>query len=466
MRSGSIFRRFVSLPKHHYFVAAGLAGAIGAGTWFLVSNLPIEYISSALLSYDSGNHLASDHQAGDADVPVVRVAEAVLTPAVLKKIAGNVHFPAGARPGPYDSNVPLETAPYGSSVQLFRSHFDLEQSAPGLLQVTFRADDSTLVSASTKALSEALVTWVAPPVAPPAPAINTPTPPVPDPADGLRAVANEKPVSDVAQMSSIQSAGAPASGPKMSPAVLHSGAASGVISQRRIAKLDDDLATLELQQRSLDRTIANLVKRKPVTGSSSASNAENSATRRVEFSKQIAELRALRASLISEEDQKKKQIADLKDEAATKPSEASDETSPPSVVSHPAENVAEGASKQPAPSQSATPGTGQTLSVVVPVSYTGDPSGFIPHGSFSVLEWGASPLPVADKQKPLLMGAGMATAAAVAIFYLMTMIWRFAPISEPAALRRALRGDAEYFGAVSGTPVNSGSSIHLTERVS
>lgn len=464
MRSGSIFRRFVSLPKHHYVVAAGLAGAIGAGTWFWVSNLPVEYISSALLSYDSGTHLAPDHQTGDADVPVVRVAEAVLTPAVLKKIVGNVHFPADASPGPYESNVPLETAPYGSSVQLFRSHFDLEQSAPGLLQVTFRADDSTLVSASTKALAEALVIWVAPPVAPSAPAINTPAPPVPDSTDGLRAVANEKPASDVT--SSIESTATPASGPKMSPAVLHSGAASGGISQRRVAKLDDDLATLELQQRSLDRTIANLVKRKAAPSSSSASNAESSATQRANFSKQIAELRALRASLISEEVQKKKEIADLKDEATTKPSEASDATPPPSAVSHPAENVAEAASRQTAPSQSATPGTGQTLSVVVPVSYTEDPSGFIPHGSFSVLEWGASPLPVADKQKPLLMGAGMATAAAVAILYLMTMIWRFAPISEPAALRRALHGNAEYFGAVSGTPVNSGSSIHLTERAS
>jgi hypothetical protein len=92
----ALLRRLVRVPLRHLLLASGIGLAIGIGFWVWSSQLPINYVSSALLSYETPHRLLDAATPPDSQAPTVRIAESVLTPAELLKIATQLQFVANA----------------------------------------------------------------------------------------------------------------------------------------------------------------------------------------------------------------------------------------------------------------------------------------------------------------------------------------------------------------------------------
>ena len=412
------------MPLGHIFLASCIAVSVGVGFWYRSSKLPVDYVSSALLSYEEPQHLQTDSQAKDADSPIVRIAESRLSPSVLLKVADRVQFPNDGARGRYSTGASATDAGARARSEAFRSHVGLTEPAPGLLQVTFRGANAGLVFRSTNAIAGVLAAWTA-----------TPAPP-PHPSDSAVAKSIAAPQAPL----HMSAAPAPAPAVQIRPDTPEQQPGAENLLHRA-AGLEENIATLALQQRNLERDIADLLKQRD--GLSSASAADHA--RRAAITSQLGELRSLRETLMEQRESQLEQVQGLKARAAAL------RTSTPA----------------PAP---ADPTSSTTPSVAIANSHPSAPSPPVEvqrveatstqqtwGGSFTIIDRAQAARLVTDDRKKVLLWAGLGVAFASAVFYLALVAWRYRPISDPNTLRRLLSG-AKYFGAVAGNPIAEKSS--------
>ena len=423
MQLASLFRRTAAaVPVRHIFLALCIAVSVGVGFWYRSSKLPVDYVSSALLSYEEPQHLQTDSRTKDADSPIVRIAESVLSPPVLLKVADRVRFPSDGPGGPYGTAASAADVGANPRSEAFRSHFSLTEPAPGLLQVTFRGADAGLVTGSTNAIAAVLAAWVAQPAHSPSPSVSGAAKPIAAPQAPLHVSPAPPPAVQIRPDASARKPEA--------EILLH-----------RAAGLEENIATLALQQRNIERDIADLLKERD--GVSSGPAADHA--RRAAINSQLGELRSLRETLIEQRETQSEQVQSLKAQAAalrtsvTAPA-AADPTSSPTPP------VAITSSHDHAPSP---PVNVQRADATSTQQAWG--------GNFTVIDRAHPARPVGDDRKALLW-AGLGVAFASAVFYLALAAWRFRPISDPNTLRRVLSGNAKYFGAVAGNPITEKSS--------
>jgi hypothetical protein len=437
MQLAPLVSRAAVVPARHLFLALCLAAALGSGFWLWSRLLPVEYVSSALLSYESPHNFLSHTSTAESDVPTVEIAESVLSSEVLLKLADQVQFEPGQTTGPGGKSA----APNGSDDSAragdFRSHLDLAQPAPGLLQVTYRGTDSKQVPAATNAVAGALAAWVPKPV-------KTSV----DVGAGTRL-----PVRSADRGSARHLDATVHSTPSAtSPAV--SGSAGGQVQdprsraaelQRHAATLQENIATLVLQQQGIEHRIDDLItEEKNLEGNLSPfptdAATEADRARLAAVVKQLGPLRLMRATLVTEQEDEKKQAQSFKAEALAvlsgRPIPLPTAPLPPAAPS--AISGEDAAQPQSAGLLNADQGS------------TKQPNW---QGTFTVVAWGEKPLPLGDERKRLLICAGAASAIALATIYLSLAAWRFRPVSDLASLRKVLPGDVKYFGSVSGNPI-------------
>jgi hypothetical protein len=444
MSPGFLLRQSAAVPVRHLFVALGIGAALGAGFWYWSLHQPVDYVSTALLSYESPHRFLADSAPAEAETPTVRIADSILSPAVLRRLADQVRFAADApaqASGNASGNAASGDFQSGDArVESFRSHFDLAQPAPGLLQVTFRGQDAKQVPAATNALAGALAAWVA---QPPSAAANG------HGAGMVPLSASAAPSNKVA--SPLEAVRAPAPQPPTAMRVTgpaQDGKRAAAELQRRATVLDEDVATLELQRHGIDRQIGERAgEEKDLENALPRAAASPSAdrTRLAAVVKELARLRLLHGSLVTDEESEKKQAQSLRARAAVlRNSPAPVEAAAPAAPRLPVPPAARPANRLPAPS-SAAPSPAATE----------QPQW---QGSFTVIAWGEKPIPVGDERKVTMLWFGGAAAIVGALIYLVLIAWRFRPVSDLAALRRALPGGAKYFGAVAGGPLAEKSS--------
>jgi hypothetical protein len=441
----ALFRRFAGIPVVHFVFAIGVAAAVWLGCWLELRALPVEYTSSALLSYQVPHQFLAERSPGDPEIPVLRIAESALTPATLLYVADQSHFA-------FDSGL----QPSSARAVSFRSHIDLEQPAPGLLQVTFRGGDEKQVGFAANALAGALAAWVPKPASAPVSAVAPKPAPLPHPAP-VRTSVTPKPVTP-------QSSVGPAASPAQPPTAAAKKKAAEL--QRQAAALQENLATLLLQQQSIEaRILARIAEEKKLERAASKSSpasrleaAPPAAAREqlAGITRDLDSLRALRATVVTEEMTEKRQAQSYRAEAGALLSSAPASTPPP-AVSAPAD--ASAATPPPASTEVIVP-VATTPAIAVDTPAAADPLNSSDdaqqptwQGSFSVLTWGETPHPLGDDTRKFLRWGIAGLAALVFLAYLGLVAWRFRPVSTPASLRHVLPSGVKYFGSVAGSPI-------------
>jgi hypothetical protein len=450
MQLAPLVSRAALVPVRHLSLAVCLAAALGSGFWLWSRLLPVAYVSSALLSYETPHNFLADTSTPESDVPTVDIAETILSPAMLVKTADQVQVESGQTVNGAAPTSGVDNA----RAEDFRAHLDLVQPAPGLLQVTYRGTDVKDVLAATNAVASALAAWTPKPVKTPADSPAGMSSPVRPPDPGLTRHSDTTVHSDTtghAAPTPIQSAtgglgGGPVQGSRSSAAQL----------QHRAAMLKENVATLVLQQQGIDRRIAGLVaEEKSLEGSLSpfptdaATEADRS--RLATVVKQLGPLRLMRGTLATEQESERKQAQELTSEASAVLN--GHQTSLPAAVTPPPAPAAisrddQASSAAAAPPQNVHPADADRSSTKQPTW----------QGTFTVVAWGEKPLALGDERKRLLICVGAASAIALASIYLSLAAWRFRPVSDLASLRKVLPGDVKYFGAVSGSPIVEKSS--------
>jgi hypothetical protein len=494
----ALLRRAVHVPLRHLLVASGMLVVVSGGFWIWSLSLPVDYVSSSLLSYETPHHFLAVGLPPDADAPTIRIAQSVLSPATLAKLADQVHFNADSESiddRPKNQNAAV------AKLDNFRSHFDLSQPAPGLLQVSYRGRDQKQVEASTNAVASTLSAWV--PQAPVAPS------PAADPnarvlPSALIAVAPSVAPAIAAPVSASEDSAPPTAAQKRKAAEL----------RRRADVLDENVATLALQQQGIEGRIQKLLTEKKglehPAGSTSSSTDKDpsivSARQQVErqlatarkrlkelsqsyaddfpdvqaikdrvtileqrlaalppvpaahpapdaasrvnqprlaaIAKSLAPLRALRATVDTELEEKRKDVQNLRAQAVASLHSQTASTQvaivPPPVVPAPA-MVANHIDPAPAPAD--------TLTVKDAAQHP------VWLGHFTVLSWGEKPHPVEDDSRQMLMWIGLAAALLIAAAYLALAGWYFRPVTHLASLQEGLPSDVKYLGAISGGPL-------------
>jgi hypothetical protein len=387
------------VPVRHILFAVSLGAAVASGSWFWSRSLATDYVSSALLSFETPQQFLSGSAASRTDESTVRIADAVLSPPVLEKLAAQLRFASDASP----------TASGRSASEDFRAHFELTQPAPGLLQVTYRGNDERQVAASVNALAVTLAAWNGLPDGPPPATRETAGP---------------------SQVGAVLAASVPLSVPHepRSGAIL-----DAVQRKHRLATLTENSATLALQQQSIEHQISVLNQEKRDLEASPSGGTSNTLRERVE----LAKLRELRAEIIAERQGNDQQIQKLRSQLEGDlqnplPAAASPQRTPVLVptahaeaapVNHPP--AADAVAKRP-PSE----------------------------GSFSIVDGGEKPHAVGDQRKLMLLWLGIGAAISLTALYLVLMAWRYRVVRDLASLRRAIPRGATYLGAVAGSPLS------------
>jgi hypothetical protein len=464
-----------------------MGATLGLGFWLWSHTLPVDYSSSALLSYETPHHFLAGNVGPDSEAPTVHIADSAFSPEVLLKIADQVRFMPGS------SNPGNQRAASIRNVS-FRSHFDLSQPAPGLLQVTYKGRDPKQVEASANALASALVAWVAKPPQ----ATSAPNPPVPStlPAAPPNVPKVEEPIQAAVVPDAEQHAG-PTREQKRKAADL----------RRRADVLDENLATLALQKQTIEGQIQKLLVderklKRPSSTSEGTLPDGNSARRQLEgeltiakkrlaelrqsfadgypdveamkervavleqrvtalsqitppapavhiiqqrnraLAKNLSELRALRKTVDSEEESDQRQSQALRERADALLQAAVPESAQPAIVVVPVN-----------PGRQA-----RVADITAPASSEAAPSSPLWLGHFTVLSWGDKPRPIGDDGKQILVWLGAAAALALAGMYLALAAWRFRPVTNLASLQNGLPDDVKYYGAISGCPLTEISS--------
>jgi len=501
MSPGSLIRHFAVVPVRHLFVALGIGAALGGGFWYWSRHMPVDYTSTALLSYESPHRFLADNSGAEPEPPTVRIADSILSPAVLRTVADQVQFaPDVSAAG---NAAPGSAASGDARAESFRSHFDLAQPAPGLLQVTFRGRNAKQVSAATNALAGALAAWVPKPAGNDEAGAGTASPPASAAAPVNNAASPPKPV--------VTPAPAPVRAPAPQPAApAHDPRRAAAELMRRAATLDEDAATLDLQRQGVDRQIGELAGEEkglenalprftpesdpryaavrqlqgklaaakkhledlrqrytdaypdvqtgkenvaaleqqlaamPVVRPAAPPSADQA--RLAAVVRELARLRLLHGSLLADQESEKAEAQGLRARAAV-------------LRNSPA--PAEVAAPSPAPAPVAVPPPAPTAAppqpaAAAPIAEPGEQPKW--QGSFTVVAWGEKPVPLGDERKVAMLWAGLAAAVVAAAIYLLLTAWRFRPVSDLATLRRVLPGSAKYFGAVAGSPCTEKSS--------
>jgi hypothetical protein len=424
MQIGVILRQSASVPARHLLVTFILGSTLASGFWLWSRRLPIDYVSSALLSYENPHHFLSSGASAQPDTPTVQIADSILPPPVLKRLADQLHF--AARPARTES--PEEQS--GD----FRSHFELIQPAPGLLQITYRGNDEKQVTASVNALAGVVAAWVPKP-----PESTSPANPLVAPVSKQTVTPSKAPapISLSATASSTSPANALAS-------------PEAAVLRHRIVELSENSATLALQRHSVDHQISDLLQEKqrlqsertsPTSDSRVAarppgSGASVSATGLSVVIKNLAQLRMVRATLVAEEESNEEQLQKLRTQAAAGAGSAA----VPVPIATPRASDMSPAKNQP----------------TVPKANAAPIQSW--QGSFSVVAWGEKPHPLGDDQRRMLLWLGIATSIVCALLYFAFAAWRFRAVQDLSSLRAAMPRDTKYLGAVAGSPLTGKAS--------
>ncbi len=490
----ALLRRLVRVPLRHLLLASGIGLAIGIGFWVWSSQLPINYVSSALLSYETPHRLLDAATPPDSQAPTVRIAESVLTPAELLKIATQLQFVANASS---DSGGSLNAS--SVDVKSFRSHYALSQPAPGFLQITYRGQDLRQVEASINTLASTLAAWVP---APPAPAVAA-VDPVLKPAPPEPSKPAIQPAAAVPAQLAVLSDAEPTTAQKRKAAEL----------RRRADVLDENVATLALQRQTFDSQILKLVTEEkglkrsaaPAAGASDKDSTRRQLETQLATAKQrLKELSQSYGDDYPDVEAVKARVTSLEQRLASLPPASSARPADSAAHANPAANQAVNQNKIAAihkslaqlrglsamvtteweadkkqveslRSQAATVLQSQTVSRVSAVSQPVAPAASVSAsavpqvhatpaaqsaaqnpiwlGHFTVLSWGGIPRSMGDGGRQRLIWLGVAAGLAFAAMYLTLAVWRFRPVTNTASLPSELPSDVKYFGAISGAPL-------------
>jgi hypothetical protein len=429
MKLGPLLPRAATIPARHILLAFGIAAALGLGAWWWSQMLPVEYVSSALLSYETAHNFLRDSANAETDPPMIRIAESVLSPQTLSRLADQVQFP------------PNPSAAARSDD--FRSHLEFVQPAAGLLQVSYRGMDGKQVVAATNAVAGALAAWVPGPARAPA---DTPT-----------AVAVKVPSTAPAptKYSPPPASAAPTATQPVNAGFAQDPRRQAAELRRRAVTVQENNATLSLQLQGIERKISELtVEERNLEGSLSPVPLDDAAaakgTNLAAVVKQLGSLRLMRGTLVTDIESQYQQMQNLRAQAAAIERGATVTTAPPPPVR---------VTPAPVPVSPVQPIQEEASAVAVRSESSSDSTQEPAwQGAFSVVAWGEKPLPLGDTRKKFVLWSGLTAAIVLAAFYLALIAWHFRPVSDLAGLRRALPGGVKYFGAVSGSPLTEKSS--------
>jgi hypothetical protein len=369
--------RAVPIPARHFLLAVGIAAALGFGACWWSRSLPVEYVSSALLSYGTTHDFLRDSANAEGNPPVTRIVESVLSPQTLLRIADQVQFP----PNPSAAARSAD----------FHSHLEFVQPAAGLLQVSYHGMDGRQAVAATNAVAGALAAWA------PRPARA--------PGDASAAVAAKVPSTTpaLAEDSPPVTQAATATPP------VDTGLAQGHQAtelRRRAATLEKDNARLSPKLQNIERQIRDLTdEEKSLEGSLSRfpTGAAAKRSRLAAVVRQLGPLRLRRGMLETHIVSQEQQIRSLRARAVAIERRSTVATAAP-VPGPPVE--------QPVPT------------VTVPRSNPDSTQQPTWQGTFSVMAWGEKPLPLGDARKKFVLWSGLAAGIAAAAFYLALVAWR------------------------------------------
>jgi hypothetical protein len=491
------------VPQRHRLAALSLAVAVGGYFWIWSFAVPVDYVSSSLLSYETPHHFLATGLPPDTEAPTVRIADSIFSLPALAHIADQIHYvPEGSVGRAKNQNAAA------ARIDSLRAHIDLFQPAPGLLEVTYRSHDQKQVESSTDAIAAALAAWVPPAdvtavVAPPQlSSIAVAQPPAPPVAPAPKAVA---PVA-VAPVARVENSSAPTAAQKHKAAEL----------RHRADILDENVATLALQKQGIENRIQKLTGEKknlqhPVTSLGSPAAARNSGSparqeterqltvarkllkelrqsyaddypdvqavkdrvaileqrlagmssatapaahtavsvaatrenqpRLAAIAKSLAPLQALRASVASDLESNRKQVQSLRAQAAEMLTARVQDAAPapPVTPASAPAPVAHVATATPAPTVAAESHEAAKPSVWL--------------GHFIVLSWAEKPRVVGDNLRLFLLWSGLPAAFLTAVAYLVWAGWYFRPVTQLTSLRKGLPSDVKFLGVISGGPL-------------
>lgn len=374
--------RAVPIPARHFLLAVGIAAALGFGACWWSRTLPVEYVGSALLSYETTHDFLRDSANAEGDPPVTRIVESVLSPQTLLRLADQVQFP----PNPSAAARSAD----------FHSHLEFVQPAAGLLQVSYHGMDGRQAVAAANAVAGALAAWV------PRPARA--------PADASAAVAAKVPSTTPAPAGdSPPATQAAAATPPVDTGLAQGPGHQATDLRRRAATLEKDNARLSPKLQNIERQIYDLTgEEKSLEGSMSrfptgaASAAKR--TRLAAVVRQLGPLRLRRGMLETHIMSQEQQIRSLRARAVA------------------IERRSTVATAVPVPGP---PVHQDVPTVTVPHSNPDSTQQPTWQGTFSVMAWGEKPLPLGDARKKFVLWSGLAAAIAAAAFYLALVAWRF-----------------------------------------
>lgn len=420
MRIGETLRALPRVPVRHIVFAIVCGAAVGVGFWVWSRSLATEYVMSALLSYDTPHRFLSASPSPQSDDSTVQIAQSILSPQLLKKLAAKSQLPSSASS---DGVASTDT-------DNFRSHLELTQPAPGLLQMTYRDLNEKQVAAAMDLLTNALTSWTPEPDAQP---VSATVPAAKDPS--VVAAASGLPASSPAPPSNV-----PVQSPGSKPGL------SAAQTEHRIAALREDSATLALQQKEIEHRIFALNQQR--RGMEFAQNSNAGFQARSEqrspaaASHDLAKLRDIRAELITQQQANAARMEKLKERA-----DGIDQIPSPAGIS----------SEVPAPQPSPVPAP-PAISNPEPQKVsqeTAQPADTHPvaKGSFSIIEGGGRPRAVGNEEKLRILSLGAVAAVLSTLIYLLVAGWRFRPVTDLESLRHVLPLHARYLGAVAGSPL-------------
>lgn len=397
MRERSFLQSVFALDLRHPFIAGFIALAVASGVLFAARHLPLKYTASALLSIDPP---PSAKIASGSKSPALATADEILRSDQFAALGSRLRlFSAQARGATH-----------------FRSQITLTQPNPATLRVTLTGIDPRATTTAANAIASLLAAWVP---------IDAPSSPPPSAAPPLPATS---PVpSKIEQPATTPTPAAPVTN---SVSYLNQ---TGDLDQRR-HELAGRQAALELQfDRTNRRLITLSAKLQKVEQNSPASVAAVAS-----IEKQQTSLRALRARQLRQLEANDDAGDTLRARAAAARRNAAT-TSPPTTVIHAA----------PVP-------TRPPPSAPVPAAPPPEPTAT--RISFSVAAWAHSALPLAPRQKLLLIALGIPAACLCGLIYLILAVRFYRPVSDVADLKQILPEQAIFLGAIpapSATPSRS-----------
>lgn len=445
MQERSFLQSVLALPASHRLAATGIALATAAS--FIVGShfMPVEYASSASLSFQG-------------DAPTVATAESILATGQFAALAKHL--------------LPERTRT--SSAVRLHSRITLTEPVLGNLLVTIRENDPRASIAAANAIAALLAAWVpldSPPAELPSLAGDDTAPPpsifdsaAPDlhasdsPASSDRPIPSDSPAPPQPANAALPKSPAhPAAIPGLTPSPIQSPAQPAADANADLQQLKLQLAArqaeLERQFDSVNRKLVSLDAQKLKLQQNPAAARPSLAA----VTKQATQLNLRRDQLL--------RLLDANDSAndalrARERAAARQAATPtPSQVAAPAtpQPVAHDDNRAPLPPAQPAPTPQPPSAVVPPTSTFRDialqdtaPSGTTPKPSFTVLVWAREAHPVNLVFKRLLLWTAPAIGILCGLLYLILAVRRYRPVRGAAALKQALPARVIFLGSIPG----------------